>query len=171
MQKNNKNKASTTNRLATRRQVLIRLGIASGLIYSTPTVYEISAAHASNASSASGGENSSASGGGESSGVSSGETSGASGGETSGTNGASGGGTSGVSGGTARKAQRRKEIRPLRSLIKSVETETGGRVISHKLKIVEKKYVYYFKIVSAKGVVDTIVVDASNAAILAFGAS
>jgi uncharacterized membrane protein YkoI len=162
MQKNNKSKVSSTSGLATRRQVLIRLGIASGLIYSTPTVYEISAAHASNASVASGGGNSGSSGGGESSGAS--DT-----GETSGTSGASGGGTSGVSGGTARKARRRKEILPLRSLIKSVETETGGRVISNKLKIVEKKYVYHFKIISAKGVVDTLVVDASNAAILALG--
>ena len=168
MQKNNKRKVSSTNRLATRRQVLIHLGIASGLIYSTPTVYEISAAHASGAS---GGGNSGSSGGGESSSASGGENSGASSGDTSGTSGASGGGTSGVSGGTARKARKSKEIRPLRSLIKSVETETGGRVISHKLKVVEKKYVYYFKIVSAKGVVDTIVVDASNAAILALGTS
>ena len=139
MQKNNKSKVSLTNRLATRREVLIRLGIASGLIYSTPTVYEISAAHASNASGASGGGNSGSSGGGESSSASGGgKNSGASSGDTSGTSGASGGGTSGVSGGTARKALKNKEISSLKSLIKSVETETGGRVISHKLKVVEK---------------------------------
>ena len=175
---NDKSVISNNTQKLTRRQVLVRLGIATTIIYSTPAMFEISAAHASTASGSSG--SSSSSGPSDSNGGSSGPSepsSGPSGGATgpstavSGPSAATSGPSGTVSGAKARKAVRKKKILPLRKIVKTIEKETKANVISQKLKLVNKQYIYQLKIVTKRGIVKTIKVDAATAKIINEGLS
>ena len=176
MTKLNKNmNGSTDAKVITRRQVLVRLGVATNIIYATPCIFKISAAHASGSSGAS--SSSGPSGGGAGGGEPSGSSSGPSGGTTgpsassSGPSNSTSGPSGSIDGAAARKAVRNKKILTLRKIIRSVEKETGADVISHKLRLVNKKYIYHLKIVTREGAVKKIMIDASNAVILSDGVS
>ena len=161
---------SKKQRQLSRRQVLIRLGIATNIIYATPALFEISAAHASEASGPSGGSNSGSSGPSDSGDSSASSATGPSG-PTSGPSEATTGPSGTVSGEDARKAVRKKKILSLRKIIRSVEKETGAHVISHRLTLMDKQYIYHLKIKKRLGIVEKIKVDASNASIVSEGLS
>jgi uncharacterized membrane protein YkoI len=68
----------------------------------------------------------------------------------------------------ARLALRRGEIRPLSQIMEELKTQLGGEVIevSFKPKRRGRNYAYEFKVVTPKGRISEILVDATTAKIL-----
>jgi hypothetical protein len=144
-----------------RRAALARLGFASSAVYLAPALLKLSEARASG-----GGGGGSGGGGGGSGGGGSGG--GASGGGTSGATGVSGPSTAREESDylNARKAYNSGQVKPLYEVISSVRKELGGNVIGVRFRRGGGSPKYELKMVSAKGALVTVTVNARNAKIL-----